>query len=781
MKGENPMNHQRLQVQIAMMILLIAGAFFGNSLFLSSLNADTLRVSVETETNLYASLLVDSITPHLTTDASAQTRDREGQAPQVLIPSEFLFKNDESGAYFRLLAPNGKSVYQSKEPKNSAFLSDELRQCLNAETLRQTRESGTLTVWAGRHSPFLLTEKCCVIRPIYDGALFLAAVHHSESIQALQRQRLTLLIGIDLLSLCMAVILIANLVSRYRGEIIRYATTDELTGLSNRKFFNLAFADFARTEPRKDASLFLLDIDFFKLINDNYGHAAGDHALRFLAEQIQGMVRDRGGFAGRWGGDEFIGVLYLPGGEAHQALRTLCGTIEAAKLPDGFRMTISAGVTPIFPEMTLAKLSEKADLALYQSKESGRNTASLYQCGTDGPNAAIVKAPAVEAAIVRAEKLVIPEQAAERPDLPVQEKARFRERFAGYIKDHLIKSTILGVRWMAPFVAGGGILIGLAFLFDAACVDLSAISVQLRADFGSMTSTAAVLKQIGSTTFNFMLPIFAGFMAYGIAGEDAFMAGFVGGYMTINSQSGFIGAMIAGFAAGVITNEIRQFTRRLPKFFQKISPIVVYPVLNLLFMQTVSWLLVTPVSAALGRLFTALLNTAAAENHVAAGAMSAMMMAVDMGGIVNKVAYNYGVAGIEAGNMDIMASVMIGGMVPPIGIALSVFLFRGKFSEYEWERSPGTLFMGLSFITEGALPYVFTDILRVIPSCMAGAALAGALSALFGCALPAPHGGIFVLPVMEHPLRYLFALAAGSLATAAILGLWKKGCKTDNI
>ena len=249
--------------------------------------------------------------------------------------------------------------------------------------------------------------------------------------------------------------------------------------------------------------------------------------------------------------------------------------------------------------------------------------------------------------------------------------------------------------------------------------------------------------------------------------------------MTIDSRSGFIGAMVAGFAAGVLTTELEQFTGWLPRFIRKAAPIVIYPVFNLLLMQLVSWLIITPVSRTLGALFTQLLTFTVQRSTVLTGALSAMMMATDMGGIVNKVAYQYGVEGLALGATDVMASVMIGGMVPPIGIFLSMSLFRRKYSEHEWERGPGTLFMGLSFITEGALPYVFTDVFRVIGSSMAGAAVSGGLSMLFGCTLPAPHGGIFVLPVVGHPLLYLIALGAGALVTAVILGLWKKDCTPD--
>ena len=736
--------------QILLILSIIVAAFLGNVLIFSALNTDALRSSAETETQLLASLLVKNIETHISPEAI-----RAG-----ILPKAFEDFPQLENTRFWIAVPDGPLLYDSGDD--------------DSLTLPQSASDDGGAFWTGRESAFFLSGNCAVARSLYDGEFLLTLVHHGGSFQAIQRRQLSLMLGLDMLLMFLIMALIVNVIMKYRREILRYATTDELTGLCNRKSFNALFADFMNAEPLPEASLFLLDIDFFKQINDNYGHAAGDRALQLLSERIQDMARDKRGFAGRWGGDEFIGVLPLSGEDAWKALRQLCRTIEGLTPEEGFRMTISAGVTPIASGLTLAKLSEKADAALYESKEGGRNRASLYR----GKVAAKIKEAvnsAVEKAIVRAESFVIPQKAAERPAESVRRsEARFHERLMGYLREHLIRSAILGVRWMAPFVAGGGILIGLAFLFDAASLDLASLSLETRAQFGSITAAAALLNRLGSATFNFMLPVFAGFMAYGIAGEEAFMAGFVGGYMTIDSHSGFIGAMAAGFAAGVLTNELEQFTGWLPKFIRKAAPIVIYPVFNLLLMQLVSGLVITPISAALGGLFTELLTTVIQQNTVLAGTLSGMMMAVDMGGILNKVAYQYGVNGLALGYTDVMASVMAGGMVPPIGIFLSMALFRKKYSEYEWERGPGTLFMGLSFITEGALPYVFTDVFRVIGSCMAGSAVAGGLSMLFSCTLPAPHGGIFVLPVIGHPLLYAVALGAGSLVTAVILGLWKK-------
>ncbi len=744
MKGRNR------NFQIPLILSIIAAAFLGNVLIFSALNTGALRSSAETETQLLASLLVKNLETHISPEEI-----RAG-----ILPKAFKDFPQLENTRFWIAVPNGPLLYDSGDD--------------DSLTLPHGAPDDGGAFWTGRESVFFLSGNCAVTRSLYDGEFVLTLVHHGRSFQAIQRRQLSLMLGLDMLLMFLIMALIVNVIMKYRRAILRYATTDELTGLCNRKSFNALFADFMNAEHLPQASLFLLDIDFFKQINDNYGHAAGDRALQLLSERIQIMARDKKGFAGRWGGDEFIGVLPLSGEDAWKSLCELCRTIEGLTPEEGFRMTISAGVTPIAPGLTLAKLSEKADAALYESKEDGRNRASLYR----GKVAAEIKEAvnsAVEKAIVRAESLVIPQKAAERPAKAARRsEARFDKRLMGYVREHLVRSAILGVRWMAPFVAGGGILIGLAFLFDAASLDLASLSLETRAQFGSITAAAALLNRLGSATFNFMLPVFAGFMAYGIAGEEAFMAGFVGGYMTIDSHSGFIGAMAAGFAAGVLTNELEQFTGWLPKFIRKTAPIVIYPVFNLLLMQLVSGLVITPISAALGGVFTELLSGAAEKSAALAGALTGMMMAVDMGGILNKVAYQYGVNGLALGHTDIMASVMIGGMVPPIGIFLSMWLFRKKYSEYEWERGPGTLFMGLSFITEGALPYVFTDVFRVIGSCMAGSAVAGGLSMLFGCTLPAPHGGIFVLPLIGHPLLYAVALCAGSLAAAVILGLWKK-------
>ena len=770
-----------LGIQNIAIFVIVILTFFGSAFLFWRINTNFLRKSIEAETKLSASLLADDIMKEIPMTAMTFGTYNETLLEELSFLEDKI-ENDSDVWIFngkgRIFSKNGKS--ETGDFFAETGLSTKKNSCL--ETVKKT---GTCTLWAGKPDLLLLHRKCCVLRSLYGGEMFLAVLDHGNKAKELQRQQFALLMVIDILLVLVMIVLIVNNITKYRKQLIRYATTDELTGLANRKYFNTVFPEYIQNEQFPEVSLFLLDIDFFKQINDNYGHAAGDYALRYLGQKIRAMMKEMGGFAGRWGGDEFIGVIPHPAEEAYEALNRLCTGIAATDMEGGFRMSISVGVAAAGNERSLVKLSEKADLALYESKEHGRNQVSLYR---DEMKAAASlqevrpesRVDRVGKAVAQGETFRISEKSrTEKTAASTESRKPFKQRLFGYIQEKLIMSTILGVRWMAPFVAGGGILIALAFLFDALSVDLSSLTVAERANFGSITSTAATLKTIGGNTFNFMLPVFAGFMAYGIAGEEAFMTGFVGGYMTINSNSGFVGGMIAGFIAGVITNEIRQFTIHLPGFIRKAAPIIIFPVFNLLLMQMLSLLLITPVSSAVGRFFTQILETLSTYSQVAQGAFSAMMMATDMGGIINKVAYNYGVNAISSGNTGIMAAVMIGGMVPPVGIFFSMLLFRDKYTEAERDRGLGTLFMGLSFITEGALPFVFTDFLRVIPSCMLGSAVAGMLSELFGCTLPAPHGGMFVFPVMRHPLLYAIALLLGSLVTAVVLGKWKKKAEVE--
>ena len=340
---------------------------------------------------------------------------------------------------------------------------------------------------------------------------------------------------------------------------------------------------------------------------------------------------------------------------------------------------------------------------------------------------------------------------------------------------HQIYTQLMnGVSHMLPFVVGGGILIAIAFLLDGLLVDMNALSEAERAGFGTITPAAALFKGIGDTAFGFMLPVLAGFIAMAIGDRPALAVGFVGGMMASNGSSGFLGALAAGFAAGYLIRGLRKVCDKLPQAVEKIAPVLIYPVMGILLMGVLMIFAVEPVMGGLNTALNNGLTSMGGSSKLILGMILGGMMAVDMGGPFNKAAYVFGSAAIASGNYDIMAAVMIGGMTPPCAIALATLLFKNKFSKEERESGPTNFIMGLAFITEGAIPFAAADPFRVLPACVAGSALAGALSMAFGCTLMAPHGGIFVVPVMGNALMYVAALVVGTLVSAGLLGILKK-------
>lgn len=334
-----------------------------------------------------------------------------------------------------------------------------------------------------------------------------------------------------------------------------------------------------------------------------------------------------------------------------------------------------------------------------------------------------------------------------------------------------------GVSHMLPFVVGGGILIALSFLVDSLSVDLGALTVEQRANLGTITETAKTLKNIGGLSFSFMLPVLAGFIAMSIADRPGLVAGFVGGAIAAAGTSGFLGALAAGFLAGYIVKGLMKITNPLPKNLDGIRTILIYPVFGVLFTGLVMTLAIEPVVGKINVGLNSWLSGLQGTSSLVLGFIVAGMMAVDMGGPFNKASYVFGTASIAAGNYNIMAAVMIGGMVPPIAIALASLIFKNKFTETQRKSAPANIIMGLSFITEGAIPFAAQDPARVLPSCIIGSGVAGALSMLFNCTLMAPHGGIFVVPVIGNPLMYLVALAVGTAVSTILLGVLKKNIK----
>lgn len=342
------------------------------------------------------------------------------------------------------------------------------------------------------------------------------------------------------------------------------------------------------------------------------------------------------------------------------------------------------------------------------------------------------------------------------------------------IGHQIYKHLMNGVSHMLPFVVGGGILIAIAFLIDGFSVDLNSLPADQRANFGTITQGAALFKGIGGTAFGFMLPILAGFIAMSIADRPGLAVGFVGGSIAANGTSGFLGALVAGFVAGYIVNLLKKIFSKLPESLDGVKPVLLYPLLGIFLIGVIMQFVVEPPIGALNIAINNGLNGLNGASAVVLGVLLGGMMAIDMGGPVNKAAYVFGTASIAAGNYNIMAAVMIGGMVPPLAIALATIFFKNKFTAEERKAGPTNFIMGLSFITEGAIPFAASDPLHVLPACAVGSAVAGGLSMAFGCTLMAPHGGIFVVPTIGNPLMYLVALVIGSFIACGLLGLLKK-------
>ena len=334
----------------------------------------------------------------------------------------------------------------------------------------------------------------------------------------------------------------------------------------------------------------------------------------------------------------------------------------------------------------------------------------------------------------------------------------------------IYKHLMNGVSHMLPFVIGGGILIALAFLFDT-------FDPANPGGFGSNTPLAKFFMSVGGASFGFMLPVLAGFIAMSIADRPGLAVGFVGGAMAASGGSGFLGALLAGFAGGYIVVALRKVFSCLPESLEGIKPVLLYPVLGIFIMGVLMQFVITPPVAGINEWMMDTLKNMDTSSRVMVGLIMGGMMAVDMGGPVNKAAYVTGTGLLAGGEYGVMAAVMAGGMVPPIAIALCTTFFGNRFSENERKSGITNFVMGLSFITEGAIPFAAADPLRVIPSLVVGSATAGALSMAFDCTLRAPHGGIFVVPTIGNPLMYLAAIAIGAVISCLIMSVLKKPVK----
>ena len=344
-----------------------------------------------------------------------------------------------------------------------------------------------------------------------------------------------------------------------------------------------------------------------------------------------------------------------------------------------------------------------------------------------------------------------------------EESAAEDESITRQIYKHLMN----GVSHMLPFVIGGGILIALAFLLDT-------FDPANPGNFGSNLWYAKTFMDIGGISFGFMLPVLAGFIAMSIADRPGLAVGFVGGALASSSGAGFLGALIAGFVAGYVVNALKKVFADLPHSLEGIKPVLLYPLLGVFLVGVIMIFVINPPVAGINNWMIETLKGMDTSSRIFIGILMGGMMAVDMGGPVNKAAYVVGTGMLVSGEYGIMAAVMAGGMVPPIAIALATTFFKNRFTEQQRKSGVVNYIMGLSFITEGAIPFAAADPLRVIPSCVIGSATAGGLSMFFNCTLRAPHGGIFVVPTIGNPLLYLVAIFAGAVLSALCLGIVKK-------
>ncbi len=377
--------------------------------------------------------------------------------------------------------------------------------------------------------------------------------------------------------------------------------------------------------------------------------------------------------------------------------------------------------------------------------------------------------------ISKADKLVERAMAGDAPIYSAKagEKAESSSESKGSVGHQIYKHLMNGVSHMLPFVVGGGILIAIAFLIDSMLLSPEQLQ-EAGGNFGTVTAAAAFFKGIGGAAFGFMLPILAGFIAMSIADRPGLAVGFVGGALAANGTSGFLGAMAAGFIAGYLVKFLMWACKNFPKALDGIKPVLIYPVFGILGIGAIMTYIIEPIIGAINTGMNNALNSLSGTSAILLGVIVAGMMAIDMGGPFNKAAYVFGTGMLAAGNYSIMAAVMVGGMIPPCAIALATLLFKNKFTATERKNGPTNFVMGLGFITEGAIPYAAADPLRVIPSCIVGSAVGGALSMAFNCTLMAPHGGIFVFPVVGNWPLYLVALAVGTVVGAVMMGLIKK-------
>lgn len=527
---------------------------------------------------------------------------------------------------------------------------------------------------------------------------------------------------------------------------------DALDGKRSHLFFMIAApegADNTHLEALSRLSTLLMDSSFRSKIENA---STKRQIIQAIQEKEGEMVKEEKQQFGK----KILAVTTCPTGIAHTYMAA--DALKAKAKEMGVDMKVETnGSSGVKNELTQQEIEEAVAIIVAADKQ-------VEMDRFDGKY--VIQVPVADA-IRKPEQLI---ERALKQDAPIYRASGGNHSYASKERTGFYKHLMNGVSNMLPFVVGGGILIAISFIFGIKAFD---------PNDPSFHPIAKALMDIGGgSAFALMIPVLAGFIAMSIADRPGFAPGMVGGFMAANGGAGFLGGLIAGFLAGYVVVALKKWFSRLPQSLEGIKPVLLYPLFGILLTGLIMMYVVIDPVKALNEGMKTWLENMGTGNLVLLGLVLGGMMAVDMGGPINKAAFTFGIAMIDAGNYAPHAAIMAGGMVPPLGLAIATTLFKKKFTKAEREAGKTCYIMGASFITEGAIPFAAADPGRVIPSIIVGSAIAGALTMMFGIGLPAPHGGIFVIPIVKgNPLLYVLAILIGSLVTAFMVGLWKKEVK----
>lgn len=709
-----------------------------------------------------------------------------------IIITSLMYDNESTKAVQKYIASNASALEHDLEIQDFEEWDLIIKKFTDYYNMNVTvtNENGD-TIYIFVHSSVESKDTISETREISTTGYTLTVSAIPEDVTVLDNSTVSVSLSILLINVFIVIILVVtSFIQYYRSQIIKMATIDELTGISNRKSFIEQYDKMNSKGRLGSAVIFMLDVDKFKGINDTCGHAAGDAVLKYIGHRLKKLECSEI-IAGRWGGDEFIGIISCtnadPVPKARSILEELAEDVKKAEIIKGIPISLSIGMAKTISGSNINVNMELADDALYHSKNGGRGRLTYYDDIPDKKTDAIdtLSSSSNEGSLIMdVDAMIAASDVADESDKTSRTKSdkSFDMQYDDVSLAHedqtfsekILNGIVDGVNHMIPFALGGGLLIAIAFLTDTASIDISSLDVNELSSFGSITDFAALFKSLGDMTFNFMFTVFSAFLAMYLGGYEAFVAGFMGGYVAYTGNAGFLGAFLAGVVAGYSIKLMKNLVKELPVTFSAFSSIIIYPVISLLLTSLLMTYIIIPGATEFNSALSEMLLDISNMGNIPLSAIAGAMMGCDMGGPVNKAAYYFGTTALKNKEFDVMAFIMAAGMTPPCGIALSTILFPNRFTRAERRRSGVTLIMGLAFITEGAIPYLLSDILRVMASCMIGSSISALLSELFGCTLMAPHGGIFVFLIVGKPVLYLIAIIVGSLVTAFILGASKK-------